>query len=166
MDAAEQLMRTVRGRYDQLVAEGVLERDPAQAELASRLDFLSEQLGQTTLAVKGSSLGWLFGRSRPKQPFIRGLYIHGSVGRGKTMLMDLFFERVAVRARRRGRQALYARGLGLAGAASSANGTPSSSSLANAAAKSCESKRQALGASERGGGTRVEVVVAGVQASA
>ncbi len=101
MDAAEQLMRTVRGRYDQLVAERVLERDPAQAELASRLDLLSEQLGQTTLAVKGSSLGWLFGRSRPKQPFIRGLYIHGSVGRGKTMLMDLFFERVAVRAKRR-----------------------------------------------------------------
>ena len=101
MESVEQLMRTVRGRYDQMVVAGTIERDAAQAELAARLDQLAEQLGQTTLAVKGSSLGWLFGRSRPKPTFIRGLYIHGSVGRGKTMLMDLFYERAPVKAKRR-----------------------------------------------------------------
>jgi cell division protein ZapE len=98
---ADPLKRSVRHGYDQLVKSGKIERDPAQTELVSRLDHLSEALSNQTLAVKGSSLGWLFGRSRPKPPLIRGLYIHGSVGRGKTMLMDLFFERAPVKAKRR-----------------------------------------------------------------
>jgi cell division protein ZapE len=41
---------------------------------------------------KPGALGRLFGGARAKSEPIRGLYIHGSVGRGKTMLMDLFFE--------------------------------------------------------------------------
>ncbi len=91
----------MRLAYDRLVASGKIERDAAQTELVARLDALADQLADTTLAVKGSSLGWLFGRSRPKPPQIRGLYIYGSVGRGKTMLMDLFFDRAPVKAKRR-----------------------------------------------------------------
>jgi len=48
---------------------------------------------------KSSSLGWLFG-ARPRAP-IKGRYIFGEVGRGKTMLMDMFFDASpAVRKRR------------------------------------------------------------------
>jgi cell division protein ZapE len=98
---ADTIKRSVRLGYEQLVASGKIERDPAQAELVSRLDRLADELAGQSLAVKGSSLGWLFGRARPKRAAIRGLYIHGSVGRGKTMLMDLFFERAPVKAKRR-----------------------------------------------------------------
>ncbi|HEY8580163.1 MAG TPA: cell division protein ZapE, partial [Beijerinckiaceae bacterium] len=52
------------------------------------------------LARKSSPLGWLFGRRRPAEP-LKGLYVWGSVGRGKTMLMDLFFEAAPVRRKRR-----------------------------------------------------------------
>jgi cell division protein ZapE len=52
-----------------------------------------------SVARKSSSLGWLFG-SREPEP-IRGLYIFGDVGRGKTMLMDLFFAASSVVRKRR-----------------------------------------------------------------
>ena len=52
---------------------------------------LEARIAEYRLARKSSSLGWLFGDREKKQP-IKGLYIYGEVGRGKTMLMDLFFE--------------------------------------------------------------------------
>ena len=52
-------------------------------------------------AATPGALGWLFGRKQPAADEIKGLYIWGSVGRGKTMLMDLFFETVPVERRRR-----------------------------------------------------------------
>ena len=56
---------------------------------------------RASLARKSSSLGWLFGtRARESEP-IKGLYIFGDVGRGKTMLMDLFFEASPVVRKRR-----------------------------------------------------------------
>jgi cell division protein ZapE len=89
----------VTDRYQALVARGALERDPAQWGVISKLDSLAKALGERQLARKGSALGWLFGK-RP-QPALRGLYIWGAVGRGKTMLMDLFFEAAPVAAKRR-----------------------------------------------------------------
>src|SRR5690606_34391010 len=53
------------------------------------------------LASKSSALGWLFGKRRQAKNPVKGLYVHGAVGRGKTMLMDLFFELVPVRRKRR-----------------------------------------------------------------
>src|SRR5205085_7981279 len=55
---------------------------------------------QYRLSRKSSQLGWLFARNEPKGP-IRGLYIHGDVGRGKTMLMDLFFAVSEMKRKRR-----------------------------------------------------------------
>jgi cell division protein ZapE len=92
---------SISARYADLVAGGEIERDPAQQALAGRLDRLNARLETYRLARKSSSLGWLFGtREKSEQP-LKGLYIHGDVGRGKTMLMDLFFAASAVRRKRR-----------------------------------------------------------------
>ena len=92
---------TFSTRYAALVAAGTIEADPAQALLAGRFAALAHRLEQRRLARKSSSLGWLFGRREQAGPPLRGLYVHGEVGRGKTMLMDLFFETSAVERKRR-----------------------------------------------------------------
>ncbi len=83
------MSETVSGRYAALVAAGDLTRDPAQEAAARALDGLNAALAQHRLGRKSSALGWLFARRATPTP--KGLYIWGEVGRGKTMLMDLFF---------------------------------------------------------------------------
>jgi cell division protein ZapE len=90
---------SVRHMYDELARQGSLDSDPAQQALLIRLDRLNEELANSDLARKASSLGWLFGSK--SQPLVRGLYIWGPVGRGKTMLMDLFFKAAVVPRKRR-----------------------------------------------------------------
>jgi cell division protein ZapE len=68
------------------IAAGELEADAAQLEVAQRLDALAHGL-QAWKSSRGRFAS-LFAASR-KTP--RGLYVHGGVGRGKTMLMDMFF---------------------------------------------------------------------------
>jgi cell division protein ZapE len=87
--------------YAARIAAGEIERDPAQEEVVGKLARLEAQLREHRLARKSSSLGWLFGARERRQEAIRGLYVHGDVGRGKTMLMDLFFAASAVVRRRR-----------------------------------------------------------------
>jgi cell division protein ZapE len=87
-------------RYDGLVAQGALIGDPRQREVAAALDRLLDDLTQKRMAAKGSALGWLFAGKGKAEP-VKGLYIHGSVGRGKTMLMDMFFELVPNQRKRR-----------------------------------------------------------------
>src|SRR5690606_12008710 len=87
-------------RYADLAANGRLSKDPRQLEVAAALDPLLDEIRDKRLAAKTSSLGWLFARHLPKER-IRGLYIHGGVGRGKTMLMDMFFELVPAERKRR-----------------------------------------------------------------
>ena len=90
---------SIRLQYAAGVACGAIEPDSAQETIVSRLATLESELADRGLGRKSSSLGWLFG-SRPRAP-IRGLYIFGDVGRGKTMLMDMFFEGSAVLRKRR-----------------------------------------------------------------
>ncbi len=71
------------------VAAGEMDADPAQLAAAERLGALSTALA-TWRVGRRWSLGTLLGGRKAPPP--RGLYIHGKVGRGKTMLMDLFFE--------------------------------------------------------------------------
>ncbi len=83
--------------YNQRLRCGEIEPDPAQAVVAARLDQLAVELTEWRPArTSGFSI---FRKSRAQSP--RGLYIHGRVGRGKTMLMDLFYEAVAFEPKRR-----------------------------------------------------------------
>jgi cell division protein ZapE len=88
-------------RYAALIAADKIELDPGQAMLVQRLAALEQRLEERRLARKSSSLGWLFAKRARAEPPLKGLYIYGEVGRGKTMLMDLFFETSAVERKRR-----------------------------------------------------------------
>jgi cell division protein ZapE len=82
----------IADRYRALVSERRFESDPAQAELVGKLDALADELKDYKPEAKPSGLSRLFG-AKPADP-PRGLYVHGAVGRGKTMLMDMFFDAV------------------------------------------------------------------------
>ncbi len=91
---------SVRSQYDDRVRSGEIIRDPAQAPIVERLDALARALEGYSPARKSAALGWLLG-SRPAAAAPRGLYVWGGVGRGKSMLMDLFFEQAAVARKKR-----------------------------------------------------------------
>ena len=75
-------MATLRETYDDLIAQGKLSADPAQEAVLPEFDRIRDALLQPI--KKG-----LF-RKAPEPP--RGLYLWGGVGRGKSMLMDMFVE--------------------------------------------------------------------------
>jgi cell division protein ZapE len=95
------MSETFSTRYAALVAAGKIEADPGQAMLGRRLTALEQRIDQHRLARKSSSLGWLFGKREQAGAPLKGHYVYGEVGRGKTMLMDLFFETSAVIRKRR-----------------------------------------------------------------
>jgi cell division protein ZapE len=76
--------------YQRRLDTGDLVADPDQARAAQRLDTLSRAL------AKWKPGGWLGGGAPP-----RGLYLWGPVGRGKSLLMDIFFEAAPVKKKRR-----------------------------------------------------------------
>ena len=92
---------TVAQRYAHLVETGEIAEDSAQRPVVAALDRLIDEIRTKRLARKSSALGWFFAKSRATPEQVTGLYIHGGVGRGKTMLMDLFFDTVPVRRKRR-----------------------------------------------------------------
>jgi len=95
------MSETFATRYAALIAAGEIEADPGQAQLARHLAGLAARLDRHRLAQKSSSLGWMFGRRATPEAPLMGLYIFGEVGRGKTMLMDLFFATSPVKRKRR-----------------------------------------------------------------
>ena len=88
-----------RAHYQALVSSGAIEPDAAQAEAADAFADLEQRLANYKPLRKQRLLGRLF--ADKKEPPPRGLYIHGEVGRGKTMLMDLFFQHSSVAHKRR-----------------------------------------------------------------
>jgi cell division protein ZapE len=90
-------MAGVRAAYEALVAAGELRPDAAQTAVVARLDALAAELA-APVAKPG-----LFARWRNPEPVAapKGLYIWGGVGRGKSMLMDLFYSHAEVTPKRR-----------------------------------------------------------------
>lgn len=82
-------MGSVTETLNDRIASGALSRDPAQVEAAEKLDDLLGRLS------KGGKSGW-FSRAKP----VQGLYLWGGVGRGKSMLMDVFYAEAPVKAMR------------------------------------------------------------------
>ena len=86
---------SVSAKLKARIASGELEEDPAQIEAAKKLDALLARLARRS---EPGLLGKFFGKK--PEPVI-GLYLWGGVGRGKSMLMDWFFEEAPIEAKRR-----------------------------------------------------------------
>lgn len=84
----------VGSAYLDLVAAGELRPDPAQERAVAALDRLAAEMQNGRPGL----LGKLFGKAKPA---MAGVYLWGGVGRGKSMLMDLAFDHIDVRPKRR-----------------------------------------------------------------
>ncbi len=80
----------LREVYDQRLAAGVIAPDPAQMAAVTALSRVASDLA----AARSGSLF-------RKPDVVRGAYLWGPVGRGKSMLMDLFFELAPIQPKRR-----------------------------------------------------------------
>ncbi|MDG2002238.1 MAG: cell division protein ZapE [Novosphingobium sp.] len=89
-------MTGVLEQYRSLVEAGELKPDPEQLAAAERLELLQREL--KSASPTPSLLGKLLGKKRETP---RGVYFWGGVGRGKSMLMDLFHETLGIEAKRR-----------------------------------------------------------------
>ncbi|WP_209347745.1 cell division protein ZapE [Pontixanthobacter sp. CEM42] len=89
------MTETPISRYEELVAAGELKPDPEQKSAARRLALLRQELAAQSPT---GFLGKLFGKAPPPP---RGIYMWGGVGRGKSMLMDLFHEALQINQKRR-----------------------------------------------------------------
>ncbi|MFO1068740.1 MAG: cell division protein ZapE [Geminicoccaceae bacterium] len=95
------MLKTYQGK----ITAGELKLDPAQRAVAERLQRLVDELRAAAPATSAGGtglLGRLFrGREAATPPAPRGLYIWGGVGRGKSMLMDMFFGIATIERKRR-----------------------------------------------------------------
>jgi len=97
-DAAE---RTLRGIYERQIAERGFRADPAQLAIVSHLEALRSRLiaaHRSRVSLGGKVLRAIARRTPAPE---RGIYLWGPVGRGKTWLMDLFFQSLPFPERRR-----------------------------------------------------------------
>ncbi len=90
-------MGVMSAAYQNGVEAGDIRPDPAQEGVLPELDRIAEEL--TAGPSKSGTLGWVFAKRPP--PPVKGLYLWGGVGRGKSMLMDLFHQVAGVRKSRR-----------------------------------------------------------------
>ncbi|GAA0484145.1 cell division protein ZapE [Parasphingorhabdus litoris] len=83
-------------RYQALIANGELKPDADQDACAKRLSQLQEEL--EAVPPRGSVLWRMFSK-KPKAA--KGVYMWGGVGRGKSMLMDLFYDNLQINRKKR-----------------------------------------------------------------
>jgi cell division protein ZapE len=89
-------MGRITDAYDQLIADGSIEDDAAQRGVLPEFDRLADALEK---APSKKGLGAMLFGSKPDP--IPGLYVWGGVGRGKSMLMDLFHDTMVIEGTRR-----------------------------------------------------------------
>ena len=87
----------LREAYEESLTREGHERDAAQERLVTQLESLQQQL----LQEPPKGLLSFLRRGVRKRANIKGLYIWGGVGRGKTFLMDLFFDTLAIENKKR-----------------------------------------------------------------
>ena len=89
---------TIEAAWRGRIATGELKFDAAQEEAVSVLQAFAGQLGTHPPQPQG-----LFARLIKRLPsgVVNGLYLYGDVGRGKTMLMDMFFATIPYARKRR-----------------------------------------------------------------
>ena len=97
MTGGEGAQGTIVDAYADMVVAGQVRPDAAQKEAVEKLQAVADGLDRLE-TQPGSVIAALLKRKREAP---KGLYIWGDVGRGKTMLMDLFFRTVPVAAKRR-----------------------------------------------------------------
>ena len=91
------LRMTLLEHYEQQLEERGMRSDTAQRWVVLRLQALFEELLEPPPAPTGGVLNSLLRRRRPQQlPPLQGLYIWGGVGRGKTWLLDLFYNHLPI----------------------------------------------------------------------
>ena len=88
-------MRSLTEIYADMLARGVLEDDSAQAACVIAFERLRREI------ALWSRIDWVARFLRRPRYAPRGIYIYGDVGRGKSMLMDMFYQSLTLRARRR-----------------------------------------------------------------
>jgi cell division protein ZapE len=88
----------IREAYEESLHRDGHVEDSAQLDVITRIEDLQARL--LAQRPRKGGLRTMFFRSEPRE-IVRGLYIWGGVGRGKTFLMDLFFENLPIEQKRR-----------------------------------------------------------------
>lgn len=87
------MSETIATAYQKLVKQGDIDPDSEQEQIVMKLQKLSDEL-ISALSRPPSSL---FGIGSRQSSAPKGLYLYGGVGRGKSMLMDLFHDHIAIK---------------------------------------------------------------------
>jgi cell division protein ZapE len=101
MEQIPDYAHSVGERLNLMVEAGKLQADNAQMAVADALDAILIDLRTVHVSNKSSALGWLFAKKRKPENKVKGLYVFGQVGRGKTMLMDMFYNLAPIQKKRR-----------------------------------------------------------------
>lgn len=90
----------ITAAYEALLQSGRLVADAAQADTVAHLAAIQEEWARVDIP-QGGKLARIFNRRRPVALHTQGVYLWGDVGRGKSMLMDLFYETTPAALKRR-----------------------------------------------------------------